>query len=184
MCYKTHKSLTQYWIYAQHVVFLSATLSATKTLNPLLGTGFMRSTKRATFFQLLHFQMLITSIITFSMYAVSRTIQNISFNTPYDLTMSIKYQTCKIMRFSQKSSLYTIFWCYTAIRKNNPYSFPGRDFVCLLVKLTFCSHVNTCVRPIWMSCSHVSVNLSESVLRFVPFLCCHNRNLLFLFVYD
>lgn len=30
--------------------FLSATLSATKTLNVLLGTGFMRSTKRATFF--------------------------------------------------------------------------------------------------------------------------------------
>ena len=30
--------------------FLSATLSTTKTLNVLLGTGFMRSTKRATFF--------------------------------------------------------------------------------------------------------------------------------------
>lgn len=44
--------------------FLSATLSATKTLNVLLGTGFMRSTKRATFFWLLYFQMLITSIIT------------------------------------------------------------------------------------------------------------------------
>lgn len=123
--------------------------------------------------------MLIISIITFSMYAVSRTIENISFNMPYDVTMSIKYQTCKIMRFSQKSSLYTIFWCYTAIRKNNPYSFPGRDFVCLLVKLTFGSHVNTCVRPIWMSCSHVSVNLLKSVLCFVPFFCCHNRNLLF-----
>ena len=43
--------------------FLSATLSATKTLNVLLGTGFMRSTKRATFFQLPDFQMLITFII-------------------------------------------------------------------------------------------------------------------------
>ena len=104
---------------------------ATKHMNPLPSTGFMRSTKRATFFLLLYFQMLIISIITFFLYAVSRTIQNPSFNTPYDVTMSIKYQTCKIMRFSQKSSLYTIFWCYTAIRKNNPYSFPGRDF-CLL----------------------------------------------------
>lgn len=130
-CYKTHKSLTQYWIYAQHVVFLSATLSTTKTLNVLLGTGFMRSTKRATFFQLLRFQVLITSIITFSMYAVSRTIQNPSFNTPYDVTTRIKYQFCKIIRFSLKSSLYTIFWCYTTILNNNPYSFPGRDY-CLL----------------------------------------------------
>ena len=101
-CYKIHKSLTQYWIYAQHVVFLSATLSATKTLNPLLGTGFMRSTKRATFFWLLYFQMLIISIITFFLYAVSRTIQNISFNTPYDVTTRIKSLICKITRFYMK----------------------------------------------------------------------------------
>ena len=101
-CYKTHKSLTQYWIYAQHVVFLSATLSATKTLNPLLGTGFMRSTKRATFFWLLYFQMLIISIITFFLYAVSRTIQNPSFNTPYDVTTRIKSLICKIPRFYMK----------------------------------------------------------------------------------
>ena len=116
-CYKTHESLTSQRIYAQHVVFLSATLSATKTLNPLLDTGFMRSTKRATFFQLLRFQVLITSIITFSMYAVSRTIQNPSFNTPYDVTTRIKYQSCKIIRFSLKCSLYPIFRRYTAIYK-------------------------------------------------------------------
>ena len=77
---------------------------ATKHMNPLPSTGFMRSTKRATFFWLLHFQMLITSIITFSMYAVSRTIQNLSFNTPYYLTTRIKSQICKIPRFSKKSS--------------------------------------------------------------------------------
>ena len=82
--------------------FLSATLSATKTLDVLLGTGFMRSTKRATFFQLLYFQMLIISIITFSMYVISRTIQNISFNMPYDLTMRIKSLICKITRFYMK----------------------------------------------------------------------------------
>lgn len=118
------------------------------------------------------------------LYAVSRTIQNILFNTPYDVTTSIKYKTCKILRFSLKSSLYTIFWCYTAIRKNNPYSFPGRDFVCLLVNLTFCSHVHFSIAPVWMSISHVSVNLLESVLCFEPFFSCHNRNLLFFFVYD
>lgn len=39
---------------------------ATKHMNPVPSTGFMRSTKRATFFQLLHFQVLIISIITFS----------------------------------------------------------------------------------------------------------------------
>ena len=60
------------------------------------------STKRATFFQLLYFQMLIISIITFSMYVISRTIQNISFNMPYDLTMRIKSLICKITRFYMK----------------------------------------------------------------------------------
>ena len=68
---------------------------ATKHMNPLPSTGFMRSTKRATFLGLLYFQMLIISIITFSMYAISRTIQNISFNTPYDLTTRIKSLICK-----------------------------------------------------------------------------------------
>ena len=116
---------------------------ATKHTNPLLGTGFMRST---SFFCLLHCLLqkrwmccwaldlcVARNVLHFSasvfsdadnihhpsisMYAISRTIQNPSFNTPYDVTMSIKYQTCKIMRFSQKSSLYTIFWCYTATRK-------------------------------------------------------------------
>ena len=115
---------------------------ATKHINPLPSTGFMRSTsffvcyivcyknaecvaghwiyaqhETCYIFQLLYFQMLITSIITFSMYAVSRTIQNPSFNMPYDVTTRIKYQFCKIIRVSLKSSLYTIFWCYTAIRK-------------------------------------------------------------------
>lgn len=153
VCYKNAESVAGHWIYAQH--------------------------ETCYIFLLLHFQVLITSIITFSMYAVSRTIQNPSFNTPYDVTTRIKYQFCKIIRFSLKSSLYTIFWCYTTILKNNPYSFPGRDFVCLLVKLTFGSHVNTCIAPVWMSCSHVSVHFLESVLCFVPFFCCHNRNLLF-----
>lgn len=69
---------------------------ATKHINPLPSTGFMRSTKRATFFWLLYFQMLIISIITFFLYAVSRTIQNPSFNTPYDLTTHIKSLICKI----------------------------------------------------------------------------------------
>lgn len=135
-CYKTHESLTQYWIYAQHVVFLSATLSATKTLDVLLGTGFMRSTKRATFLGLLYFQMLIISIITFSMYAISRTIQNISFNTPYDLTTRIKSLICKITRFYMKifvtssyGTLNGISMIFPCITKNNLYPFSGRKFL-------------------------------------------------------
>lgn len=130
-CYKTHESLTQYWIYAQHVVFLSAT----KTLDVLLGTGFMRSTKRATFLGLLYFQMLIISIITFSMYAISRTIQNISFNTPYDLTTRIKSLICKITRFYMKifvtssyGTLNGISMIFPCITKNNPCPFSGRKF--------------------------------------------------------
>lgn len=130
-CYKTHESLTQYWIYAQHVVFLSAT----KTLDVLLGTGFMRSTKRATFLGLLYFQMLIISIITFSMYAISRTIQNISFNTPYDLTTRIKSLICKITRFYMKifvtssyGTLNGISMIFPCITKNNLCPFSGRKF--------------------------------------------------------
>lgn len=38
------------------------------------------------------------------LYAVSRTIQNISFNTPYDVTTRIKSLIRKITRFSKKSS--------------------------------------------------------------------------------
>ena len=120
-CYKTHKSLTQYWIYAQHVVFLSAT----KTLNVLLGTGFMRSTKRATFFGLLYFQMLIISIITFSMYAISRTIQNPSFNTPYDVTTRIKSLICKITRFYMKIFTTGLFLIKYGILKHDS------DFKCV-----------------------------------------------------
>lgn len=101
---------------------------ATKHMNPLPSTGFMRSTsffcllhcllqKRwmccwaldlcvarnvLHFFRLLYFQMLIISIITFSMYAISRTIQNTSFNTPYDVTTHIKSPICKITRFYMK----------------------------------------------------------------------------------
>lgn len=115
--------------------FLSATLSATKTLDVLLGTGFMRSTKRATFLGLLYFQMLIISIITFSMYAISRTIQNISFNTPYDLTMRIKSLICKITRFYMKifvtssyGTLNGISMIFPCITKNNLYPFSGRKF--------------------------------------------------------
>lgn len=101
---------------------------ATKHINPLPVNGFMRSTsffcllhcllqKRwmccwamdlcvarnvLRFFLLLDFQMLITSIITFSMYVISRTIQNISFNALYDLTTHIKSLICKITRFYMK----------------------------------------------------------------------------------
>ena len=37
-----------------------------------------------------------------SLYVVSRTIQNPSFNTPYDLTTRIKSLICKITRFYMK----------------------------------------------------------------------------------
>lgn len=36
------------------------------------------------------------------LYAISRIIQNISFNTPYDLTTRIKSLICKITRFYMK----------------------------------------------------------------------------------
>lgn len=106
-----------------------------KTLDVLLGTGFMRSTKRATFLGLLYFQMLIISIITFSMYAISRTIQNISFNTPYDLTTRIKSLICKITRFYMKifvtssyGTLNGISMIFPCITKNNLCPFSGRKF--------------------------------------------------------
>lgn len=122
--------------------FLSATLSVTKTLNVLLGIGFMRSTKRATFF----FASVFANADnihhpSISLYVVSRTIQNISFNTPYDVTMSIKSLICKITRFYMKIFVtcsygtlkrYIYYFPVYYTKKNNPYSFPGRDFVYLL----------------------------------------------------
>jgi len=93
------------------------------------------STKRATFLGLLYFQMLIISIITFSMYAISRTIQNILFNTPYDLTTRIKSLICKITRFYMKifvtssyGTLNGISMIFPCITKNNLYPFSGRKF--------------------------------------------------------
>lgn len=92
---------------------------ATKHINPLPSTGFMRSTKRATFFLLLYFQMLIISIITFSMYAISRTIQNPSFNTPYDVTTRIKSLICKITRFYMKIFTTGLFLIKYSILKHD-----------------------------------------------------------------
>ena len=91
------------------------------------------------FFWLLYFQMLIISIITFSMYAISRTIQNISFNTPYDLTTRIKSLICKITRFYKKifvtssyGTLNGISMIFPCITKNNLYPFSGRNFFVFL----------------------------------------------------
>ena len=112
-------------------------------LDVLLGTGFSVAVVGATnvavtptrmcFYIRSVFYTVWWNIHHSFLYVISRTIQNASFNTPYDVTTRIKSWIRKIMRFSLKSSLYTIFWCYTAILKNNPYSFPGRDFLVYLL---------------------------------------------------
>ena len=83
------------------------------------------STKRATFFGLLYFQMLLISIITISMYAISRTIQNPSFNTPYDVTTRIKSLICKITRFYMKIFTTGLFLIKYGILKHDS------DFKCV-----------------------------------------------------
>lgn len=61
--------------------------------------------KTCYIFLLLDFQMLITAFQyyhPFFLYVISRTNQNPSFNTPYDITTHIKSLICKITRFYMK----------------------------------------------------------------------------------
>lgn len=64
-------------------------------------------------FLLLYYQWSVTSIPHSFLYVISRTNQNTSFNTLYDLTTSLKSLICKIIRFSKKSSPCLKFQRYT-----------------------------------------------------------------------
>ena len=85
------------------------------------------------------FSTLYDSIIHSFLYVISRTIQNISFNTPYDLTTRIKSLICKITRFYKKifvtssyGTLNGISMIFPCITKNNLYPFSGRNFFVFL----------------------------------------------------